>query len=345
VQGPDPTATADELLSRYLHDRAAEFLRGLRSYPTGEEEAARILRRSSRRISGTLHTFQALFDPAWADRLRSELAWLSGTLGREHAYRARRDRLLEALARLSGSRSALPVPWTGVLPVDVHRVDASGAKTPRVDALREDTTRPTHAVGAARAGALLERQLTLARTRAHSATLQALGSSRFHAVADTVALLASEVPFVPAAAGYARQTLPPASESAGRKLAEAVAALPLHRALHPYNAEGLSDALDAPWHQVRPLLRLHRYAQEVLHADDGSRSALSPKLFGAGQALDHHREAAEAAAAAAAAARTPRIAPTTAYALGVLHADQRQRVEAARYAFQQNWQRTAVTAP
>ena len=304
MQGPDPTATADELLSRYLHDRAAEFLRGLRSYPTGEEEAARILRRSSRRISGTLHTFQALFDPAWADRLRSELAWLSGTLGREHAYRARRDRLLEALARLSGSRSALPVPWTGVLPVDVHRVDASGAKTPRVDALREDTTRPTHAVGAARAGALLERQLTLPDPCPLGDAAGA-GLLRFHAVADTVALLASEVPFVPAAAGYARQTLPPASESAGRKLAEAVAALPLHRALHPYNAEGLSDALDAPWHQVRPLLRLHRYAQEVLHADDGSRSALSPKLFGAGQALDHHREAAEAAAAAAAAARTP----------------------------------------
>ncbi|MEW5633086.1 metal-binding protein, partial [Streptomyces hydrogenans] len=56
------------------------------------------------------------------------------------------------------------------------------------------------AVGAARAGALLERQLTLARTRAHSAALQALGSSRFHALADAVALLASEVPLGPAGA-------------------------------------------------------------------------------------------------------------------------------------------------
>ncbi|MEU6127083.1 metal-binding protein, partial [Streptomyces sp. NPDC047123] len=37
------------------------------------------------------------------------------------------------------------------------------------------------------------------------------------------------------------------------------------------------------------------------------------------------------------AARTPRIAPATAYALGVLHADQRHEVEAARFAFQRAW--------
>lgn len=317
---PDPTATAEELLSRYLHDQAAEFLRSLRTYSEGDEEAARSLRRSSRRISGTLHTFRALLDPGWADQLRSELLWLSGTLAREHAYTARLERLLDALGRLSDGTAALPAP-------------------------RAETPRTASAVGAARAGALLERQLTLARTRAHSAALQALGSSRFHAVADAVALLASEVPFAPTAAGYVPETLPGASDSAGRRLAEAVAALPLHRAAHPYNAEALSDALDGPWHQVRLLLRLHRYAQEVLCAEDAGRPAPDIKLFGAGQALDHHREAAEAAEAAAAAARTPRIAPTTAYALGILHADQRHEVEAARYAFQQSWQRTAVTAP
>lgn len=61
-------------------------------------------------------------------------------------------------------------------------------------------------MGAARAGALLERQLTLARTRAHSAALEALGSSRFHAVADAVALLASEVPFGPAASSPPRRS-------------------------------------------------------------------------------------------------------------------------------------------
>ncbi|UYQ63013.1 CHAD domain-containing protein [Streptomyces peucetius] len=215
------------------------------------------------------------------------------------------------------------------------------------------------AVGAARAGALLERQLTLARTRAHSAALQALGSSRFHAVADAVALLASELPLGPAAAGPAGETLAQPAQAAERRLLAAVAELPLGRAAHPYNAEALfsglapvsasaGEAQDAPWHEVRRLLRLHRYAQEVLHP------GADPVLCHAGLVLDRHRDAAEAAAAAADAARTPRIAPATAYALGVLHADQRHEVEAARFAFQQEWRHasartttsvTAVTAP
>ncbi|MGW4022034.1 CHAD domain-containing protein [Streptomyces sp. NPDC005009] len=197
-------------------------------------------------------------------------------------------------------------------------------------------------VGAAKAGALLDRQLTLARTRAHSTALQALGSSRFHAIADKVAVLASEVPLSPAADGA---DLRPLADAARERLADAVAALPLLTAGSPYNAEALIHGLspdpaphpqDAPWHQVRLLLRLHRYALEVLHAGP------DPALLAAGEALDRHRDASEAAAAAAQAARTPRIAPATAYALGVLHADQRHEVEAARYAFQRAWRREAA---
>ncbi len=202
-------------------------------------------------------------------------------------------------------------------------------------------------VGAAKAGALLERQLTLARTRAHSGALQALGSARFHAVADQVAVLASEVPLAAAAEGA---DLRPLADAARERLADAVAALPLLTAGSPYNAEALVHGLspdpaphpqDAPWHQVRLLLRLHRYAQEVLHPDGGD----DPRLRAAGEALDRHRDAAEAAAAAAHAARTPRIAPATAYALGVLHADQRHEVEAARYAFQRAWQKPPAGTP
>ncbi|WP_421111072.1 CHAD domain-containing protein [Streptomyces sp. NEAU-S77] len=221
-------------------------------------------------------------------------------------------------------------------------------------------------VGAARAGALLERQLTLARTRAHTAALQALGSSRFHAVADTVALLASEVPLDEATAGRpAEQVLPPLAELANRRLIEAVEALPLGRAGHPYNAEALvhglaatpaadsppaSDRQDAPWHQVRRLVRMRRYALEVLDlmaarpAATDAEPSQAARLEAAGQALERHRDAAEAAAAAAAAARTPRIAPATAYALGVLHADQRHEVEAARFAFGRIWRRVVGQA-
>ncbi|NEB51196.1 metal-binding protein, partial [Streptomyces griseus] len=41
-------------------------------------------------------------------------------------------------------------------------------------------------------------------------------------------------------------------------------------------------------------------------------------------------------------ARTPRIAPATAYALGVLHADQRHEVEAARAVFRETWPYTVA---
>ncbi|MFC5145668.1 CHAD domain-containing protein [Streptomyces aureoversilis] len=332
--GPAGTATAGDVLAGYLQGQAVEFLRSLRLHgESGADadeagEAARMLRRSARRIAGALYVYRPLTDTGWTDQLRTELVWLSDVLGREHAYAARLARLRGALHRLSGAEGG----------------GAGGGLT----------------VGAARAGALLERQLTLARTRAHSAALQALGTSRFHAVADAAALLASEVPLDPGARGLpAREVLPRLAEQAQQRLAEAAEALPLAAAGHPYNAEALAHGLaadpapggppaegrqDAPWHQVRRLVRLRRYAQEVLdeHEQTEVEPSLSVRLLGAGQALDRHRDAAEAAAAAATAARTPRIAPATAYALGILHADQRHEVEAARFAFGRIWQR--VTA-
>ncbi|MFD7964135.1 CHAD domain-containing protein [Streptomyces zaomyceticus] len=326
--------TAGEVLAPYLHARAADFLRGLRlhdesrSDTAGAEEAARTLRAAARRISGTLHTFRPLLDPAWADQLRTELAWLSGTLALEQACMSRLIRLVDALSRLSNGTGALNGTKGGG-PVPAARGgDAAGLT-----------------VGAARAGALLERQLTLARTRAHSASLQALGSARFHAVADAVALLASEVPLGPVGAAPAVEVLDGPADVAERRLLDAVAALPLTRAAHPYNADALALAAgenqDAPWHQTRLLLRLHRYATEALHTGGEPDSA----LYEAARALDRHRDAAEAATAAATAARTPRIAPATAYALGVLHADQRHEVEASRFAFQRAWRRTTAPVP
>lgn len=332
--------TAREVLAAYLHHQATDFLRSLRSHrDSGSDaestrEAARQLRASARRIGGALHTFRPLTDEKWADQLRGELAWLSGTLGREHASTARLDRLLGALQRLTGraerDREAVPVRTAKGNATTLEGPPPSSGRE-GADAGETDTVLAT---GAARAGALLERQITLARTRAHSAALQALGSSRFHAVADAVAVLASEAPLTAAADRPAEDVLPPLAEQAHRRLAEAVAVLPLARAGHPYNADALtSDARqDAPWHQVRVLARLSRYAQEVLDPDD-----IDPRLAEAGRALERHRDAAEAAAAAAAAARTPRIAPATAYALGVLHADQRHEVEAARFVFGRAW--------
>src|SRR6185437_7372468 len=109
--------------------------------------------------------------------------------------------------------------------------------------------------------------------------------------------------------------------------------------VHGLSPDPAPHPQDGPWHQVRLLLRLHRYAREVV---SGEGAPVDVRLLAAGQALNRHRDASEAAAAAAAAARTPRIAPATAYALGVLHADQRNDVEAARYAFQHCWQTDVV---
>ncbi|GAA2293872.1 CHAD domain-containing protein [Streptomyces kunmingensis] len=312
-----PAHTADSVLACYLRAQATEFLRALRQHgESGAAEetagAARALRRAARRISGTLHTFRPLLDAEWSDGLRPELAWLSGTLAQEHAYADRLQRLNEALHRLTAvhGRTQPPAPRT------------EKAAPP---------ARETLTLGAAKAAALLDRQLTLAKTRAHSTALGALGSSRFHAVADSVALLASEVPLH--GGDLELKKLATAAES---RLTEAVAAL--HHTGHPYNPDA-----DTPWHHVRLLLRLHRYAQEVVL--DGPAGDVRLKENEAAHALNAHRDAAEAAGAAAQAARTPRIAPATAYALGVLHADQRHQVEAARIAFRQAWQREAVGTP
>ncbi|WP_338423527.1 CHAD domain-containing protein [Streptomyces gobiensis] len=310
--------TAGEALAGYLNGQAAELLRSLRlhdenagSADTAAEatEAIRVLRRAARRINGTLHTFRPLLDADWAERFSAELGWLSGLLAREYAYAARLSRLLAALHRLSA-------------PADGH---GSGQDS---------------GIGAARAGALLERQLTLSRTRAHSAALRALGSARFHAVADGVAVLASEAPVdAKAAERPASAVMRPLAELAHRCLIESVDALPLgpgalaHTLAAAEERHTTEGGHDTAWHQVRRLVRLVRYAQEALGAAGGDSTA----LVLASHHLNRHRDAAGAAAAAAAAGRTPRIAPATAYALGVLHADQRHEVEAARLAFCRIW--------
>ncbi|SCK05526.1 CHAD domain-containing protein [Streptomyces sp. WMMB 322] len=352
LESADPAG----VLSESLHAWAAGFMRSLRMHrenagsaqtAAAAEEAVRRLRRASRRIGSALLTYRPLVDAAWADELSGELRHVSGTLAREHRCAARQRRLLTAL----------------------HRLAVEGA-------------------GGDRAAALLERQHTLARNRAHSAALETLVSSRFHAVADAVAVLAYEVPLAAGAEeGSAAAVLVPMAERARTSLVRAVEALPPSArasARPPEGKEardgqetpevpparggpGLQSRQDAAWLEVRTLLRHHRYAQEVLHtagappdatvgsasgdpgggasgaarrgSEGGGEAGPDPLLRQASAALDRYRDSVEAAEAAAAAARTPRIAPATAYALGVLHAGQRQEAEAARREFGVLWQR------
>ncbi|MBV9026803.1 MAG: CHAD domain-containing protein [Streptomycetaceae bacterium] len=337
---PSADRLGGEVLAAYVGAHADDFLRALQLRNEDEAAAERVLRRSARRISAALHTYEPLVEAEWAEQLRSELGWLDSILTPHQRCAAQLARLRAALARLAS----------------VEGGDEGG-----------DGTCSTMAIGAARAEALLERQLTLARTRARSSALQAFGSSRFHAVADSVTLLVSELPLTVSAAAPASQALVPLAASVHRRLAKAVQALPLPRAAHPYNGHARRAALvdlpsrtnaeahatvgadktadktqDAPWHRARVLVQLSCYAWEVLDGtarppDDWPDAAW---LRGAALALDRHCQAADAATAAAGAARTPRITPATAYALGVLHGDQRSEVEAARYAFSCLWQGT-----
>ncbi|MDH6133834.1 hypothetical protein P3T37_003233 [Kitasatospora sp. MAA4] len=346
------TATAGETLSRYLTNQASAFLRALPqavgeagarpgalpsvNVPAGTAGTGELLR-AVRRIGGALHTFGALFDDGWAQESRTELRWLLNLLAQEPAYVRRSARLLAALDSLSSTAPAGDCAGPGML---------AGHQ------------------GAPKARALLDRQLTLSRTRAHSTLLQELRSSRLHALADRMTLLVGEAPLIQPAAGQSGAALLVQASGAFGTLAAAVQGLPLQRvagayhgdALHrlgataaptggvpvqargagaaavtaPGDADAALAADDAPWRRARILLKRARYALEVC-----GRSA--PELDALDQVLDRHQDASDAAMTAATAARTPRITPATAYVLGVVHADQRLEVEAARHAFGRQW--------
>jgi CHAD domain-containing protein len=325
--GGDPQRqTAAETLSAHLATLAAGFLRGLPAVDL----------HTLRRVGAALHTFDALVDPTWSQELREEVGRLGGLLGQERDYARRLNRLMAGLDSLTCA-AAEPAAGTGR--------DATGP----VPQQREAEGLLARHPGAPKARALLERQLTLGRSRAHTAALQELGSARFHALADRMTLLVSDLP-LRAAEGRsaadrtaadrapAAALLPFAAEEA-RGLTAAVQALPLERAAVPYTGDTLHDpGDDEPWLQARVLVLRTRYALDVcapLLGPGAARSAAA--LAELARTLARYRDAADAADAAALAALTPRITPATAYVLGVVHADQRLEVEAARHAFSTAW--------
>ncbi|MEZ0094577.1 CHAD domain-containing protein [Streptacidiphilus sp. EB129] len=337
-----PARSASQALATHLAAQAGSFLRGLPAVDLT----------TLRRVSATLHTFDALLDPGWARELREELGRLTGILGQERAHDRRLARLLASLDSLTctGATSATaaaatapatgtPAPTAAALTAEQTGTDRGGesATVPRPRAA--EGLLAGHP-GAPKARALLERQLTLARSRAHTTALQELGSARFHALADRMTLLISDLPLRdPGDTAPAEALLPYAAEAA-RSLASAVAELPLQRAAAPYNGDALHDpGDDLPWRRIRVLVQHTQYALEVCAGQLGPRTSQSATgaLADLARVLGRHRDAADAAEAAALAARTPRITPATAYVLGVVHADQRLEVEAARHAFSSNW--------
>lgn len=220
------TATAGDILSSHLTALASAFLRAL-PLAVGEvgarpgasavpaEGGTSDLLRAVRRINGLLHTFGAAFEPGWTRESRTELRWLLDLLALEPGYVRRAARLLGALDGLNGSEADGPGMLAG------H-------------------------VGAPKARALLDRQLTLARTRAHSTVLQELRSARLHALADRMTLLVAEAPLAESAGGRAGTVLLPQAGAAFTALVLGAQQLPLQRAATPYGGDGLRRLASVP---------------------------------------------------------------------------------------------------
>ena len=317
--------SAAELLAVHLAAQAGDFLRGLPSVDL----------HTLRRVGSALHTFESLLDPAWSRDLREELSRLGAVLGQERAYGRRLTRLLAGLDSLTCTDLSPGADG----PAAAARPMANPPTTGPVPRPREAEGLLARHPGAPKARALLERQLTLGRSRAHTAALQETGSARFHALADQMTLLASDLPLRAGAGDAPAGALLSCAAAEAAVLATASAALPLERAAVAYNGDCLHDpGDDQPWRQVHGMVQRTRYALELCVPLLG-RQAGPPlsALTELSRILGRHRDAADAAEAAALAALTPRITPATGYVLGVVHADQRLEVEAARHAFGTTW--------
>ncbi|QCW78653.1 CHAD domain-containing protein [Streptomyces sp. S6] len=218
------------------------------------------MRRSARRISGSLHTFRTVLDPAWADHSVRNWPGLSGTLAREHAYAGRLTRLLDALHQLSGGH-----PPGGTRDEARREARHQARHTTGHDGRRPDRRSP-RSPGPGRPRRRGGPRRGAAGTPAHPGPdpgpLRRAPGPRLlplPRVADAVALLASEVPLAPGTTGRGTEALLEPAERAEQRLLAAVVALPADESAEPYN-----EAQDAAWHQARLLLRLHRYAHEVV---------------------------------------------------------------------------------
>ncbi|WP_174505180.1 CHAD domain-containing protein, partial [Streptacidiphilus carbonis] len=177
--------SAAELLAVHLAAQAGDFLRGLPSVDL----------HTLRRVGAALHTFESLLDPAWSREMREELARLGTVLGQERAYGRRLTRLMAGLDSLTSTDPGSGADARAGAGAVTAGKPAAGAPTAGpVPHQREAEGLLARHPGAPKARALLERQLTLGRSRAHTAALQELGSARFHALADRMTLLASDLP-------------------------------------------------------------------------------------------------------------------------------------------------------
>lgn len=93
---------------RHILDEMSAYVRSIRAHEAGARAGRspkhlHELRAAVRRLRATLRASRELFDPAWVDRLRDELDWLGGALGRLRDLDVLYAYLRPRLAPLEGS--------------------------------------------------------------------------------------------------------------------------------------------------------------------------------------------------------------------------------------------------
>ena len=185
------------------------------------------------------------------------------------------------------------------------------------------------AADSAAAAAVVHRALDARLVDALAEALAALRSDRYLTLLDVLVDAAREPLLNEAADAPCRTALPPLVAKSWRRLARDVDALEL-------------DGHDDAWHETRIAAKRARYACEsVAPALGAPARRLAKRLEVVTELLGEHQDASIAAETVRALAHTGRVPGRAGFALGLLHAAQRDAVQATRLRLVAVWPEVA----
>jgi inorganic triphosphatase YgiF len=298
-----PQDSAGDALRAHLarHTRALvdQDLRRRRDLP----DAVHQVRVAARRLRSGLKVFGPLVDRAWADGLRTELAWIAAELGEVRDREVLEERLLRDLAALPSQQPGAP---TGA--------DSGTAGIDRTDAR-----------DVAAAMSVVRRDFDDARARAAAEVDEAMSSARYLALLDALVEAARAPRLTEAADASCEQALPPLVRKAWRRLAREADLLEL-------------DGTDDSWHEVRISGKRARYAVEALVPVFGEPAKeFAKRLERVTELLGEHQDAVIAADTCRRLAGGRRVTGTTGFVLGLLHEAERAAATGTRHEFATVW--------
>ncbi len=301
-----PKEPAGNAVRAHLARNATAFLAQDVRVRRGLPDSVHQLRVAARRLRSGLKVFGPLVDPEWADRLRSELAWVAAEAGQVRDLEVLEERLLRDLGDLPAELPhPAPDPTTG------HPVHSPPDVTDRRDvAAAQDVVRK-----------VFDAQMPAAR--AELAT--AMSSPRYVALLDLLVDGARHPVLTEEAERPAAEVLPPLMTKAWHRLAKDVKGL-------------RQDGTDDSWHETRIAAKRARYAAEALTPVFGHvAKTLAKDLERVTELLGEHQDAVIAGRTARELATGRRVTGTTGFVLGLLHAAERDMVTGARAQFAEVW--------